>query len=174
MAGGCAWQERYASYWNAFLLEKITWGSVPGFCSSHNRSWVVFHPSQWILYVVPQRFSYTFRMPQNYSFWSHKVMLAWYQAWGRKSQVWSFVFLLQKHNLLELHSSRMHTARLLTVSPGRCCAGGGCLLARGVSLPGRGVSLPGVSQHALRQPPPVNRITHTCKNITLPQLRCGR
>ena len=23
-------------------------------------------------------------------------------------------------------------------------------------------------------PPPVNRITHTCKNITLPQLRCGR
>ena len=22
--------------------------------------------------------------------------------------------------------------------------------------------------------PPVNRITHTCKNITLPQLRCGR
>ena len=23
-------------------------------------------------------------------------------------------------------------------------------------------------------PPPVNRITHTCKNITLPQLCCGR
>ena len=23
-------------------------------------------------------------------------------------------------------------------------------------------------------PPPVNRITDTCKNITLPQLRCGR
>ena len=32
-----------------------------------------------------------------------------------------------------------------------------------------------VSQHALRQtpppPPPVNRITHACENITLPQLR---
>ena len=24
------------------------------------------------------------------------------------------------------------------------------------------------------EPPPVNRITDTCKNITLPQLRCGR
>ena len=25
-----------------------------------------------------------------------------------------------------------------------------------------------------RPPPPVNRITDRCKNITLPQLRCGR
>ena len=33
----------------------------------------------------------------------------------------------------------------------------------------------GVSQNALRQtPPPVNRTTDTCKNITLPQLRFGR
>ena len=42
----------------------------------------------------------------------------------------------------------------------------------GVSPPGgyaRGV----VSQHALRQTPPVDRITDACKNITLPQLRCG-
>ena len=46
----------------------------------------------------------------------------------------------------------------------------GSVLGGGVSLP-RGVSLAeGVSQHALRQttpPPPVNRITHSCKNITL-------
>ena len=28
-----------------------------------------------------------------------------------------------------------------------------------------------VSQHALRQTPPVNRITDSCKNITFPQLR---
>ena len=37
---------------------------------------------------------------------------------------------------------------------------GGCTWSRGV--PGQVL------------PPPVNRITHTCKNITLPQLHCGR
>ena len=62
---------------------------------------------------------------------------------------------------------------------------GGCLLLGGVCSWGWGVSAPGgasaleggrvVSQHALRQTPtPVNRITHACENITLPQLRCGR
>ena len=70
---------------------------------------------------------------------------------------------------------------------GGVCSQGVCLLW-GVSAPG-GVSALGgicswggllrgegvVSQHALRQTPPtVNRITHTCKNITLAQLRCGR
>ena len=30
-----------------------------------------------------------------------------------------------------LHSSRMHTTRLLTVSPSMHCAGGGCLLPGG-------------------------------------------
>ena len=31
------------------------------------------------------------------------------------------------------------------------------------------------ARHAgIPPPPPVNRITDTCKNITLPQLRCGR
>ena len=40
---------------------------------------------------------------------------------------------------------------------------GGCTWSGGVPGPG-GVYLV----------PPVNRITHTCKNITLPQLRCGR
>ena len=45
--------------------------------------------------------------------------------------------------------------------PGGCTWswGGGCTWPRGV--PGQVL-------------PPVNRITHTCKNITLPQLRCGR
>ena len=55
---------------------------------------------------------------------------------------------------------------------------GGCLLLGGSAsggylLPGvciLGVSAPGgggVSQHALRQTPPVNRMTHRCNNITL-------
>ena len=71
---------------------------------------------------------------------------------------------------------------------GGVSAPGGCLLPGvGVSARGgvcswgglflRGVCSWGVvSQHALRQtpPPPVNRVTHTCKNITLAQLRCGR
>ena len=67
----------------------------------------------------------------------------------------------------------------------------GGLPARGVSLPGGspcqgspcqgglpttgGILLArGVYQHALRQTPPVNRITHARENITLPQLRSGR
>ena len=49
--------------------------------------------------------------------------------------------------------------------------GGGCLLPGRVSAPG-GVSVSQhalrlVSQHALRQTPPVNRMTNRCKNITL-------
>ena len=54
---------------------------------------------------------------------------------------------------------------------GVCCRR--CLLPGGVSAPGgcllQGVSAPWgvVSQHALRQTPPVNRITDTSKNITL-------
>ena len=47
-----------------------------------------------------------------------------------------------------MHSSRMRTARLLTVS--RSIRGGVCL---GECLPG------GVSQHAMGQTPPVNRMT---------------
>ena len=48
-------------------------------------------------------------------------------------------------------------------------------LGRGVSAQ-VGVSKGGcVSQHALGQTPPtVNRMTGRCKNITLPQLHCGR
>ena len=48
-------------------------------------------------------------------------------------------------------------------APGGVCSGGLCSGGGGV-----------VSKHVLRQTPlPVNRITHTCENITLPQLRCG-
>ena len=81
-----------------------------------------------------------------------------------------------------LHSSRMRTARALTVSLSLLCAGdcawsGGCLLLGG-ACSGGGVP-PGVggwwypSMHWGRLPP-VNRITHACENISLPQLRCGR
>ena len=48
--------------------------------------------------------------------------------------------------------------------PGRVSALGGGCLARGVSGPG-GDLLPGGSP--CPETPPVNRITHTCKNITL-------
>ena len=79
-----------------------------------------------------------------------------------------------------LHSSRMHTTHVLTVSPSMPCTrgmpgpGGMCLLW-GVPAPGggawsRGACSWGVSKHALRQTPsPVNRMTNRCKNITLPQ-----
>ena len=64
---------------------------------------------------------------------------------------------------------------------GGCLLPGGCLLrggvcSRGVSAP-RGLSAPGGCSPACTEAdttPPVNRITHACENITLPQLRCGR
>ena len=74
-------------------------------------------------------------------------------------------------------TSRMHTARLLTVSPSMHCTGrwevvgGGGGECGGVcsgGVPGpRGV----VSQHALRQTPPreTEFLTHVTENITLPQ-----
>ena len=101
-----------------------------------------------------------------------------------------------------MHSSRMRTGRSLTVccsllpggvvpGPGGVSGPGGCVCSWGVSglggvsasgrVPGLGGSAPwgglvrGVSQHALRQTPlPPCGQTHTCKNITLAQLRCGR
>ena len=107
--------------------------------------------------------------------------------------------------LTRLHSSRMRTARALTVYHSMLGGGGVCVCSRGVSAPGgggvsalggvcSGGSAPGegVSAwggllggcllrgggHLLRGGgcllPPVNRITDACKNITLPQLRCGR
>ena len=96
-----------------------------------------------------------------------------------------------------MHSSRMRTGRSLTICcsllPGRggsawsggggvCLVRGGCCLpgprggvclVRGVSawswggcLPGPGGVLPD-GGGLPGAPPPVNRITHTCKNITL-------
>ena len=56
-----------------------------------------------------------------------------------------------------MHSSGMRTARLLTVSQ-HALPGG---------VPGWGVYLPGGG--TCPGTPPVNRITDTCKNITLPQ-----
>ena len=83
-----------------------------------------------------------------------------------------------------IHSSKMHTARLLPVSPSMHCSGGWgvpgprgvCLVPGGVPGPGQcawsrggvclvpGGTCPGTA-------PPVNRITDRCKNITLPQIR---
>ena len=83
----------------------------------------------------------------------------------------------------------MRTGCLLTVCQSLLPGGGGALpggytcpegvpawgvyLPRGVYLPGGGVPAWGVYLPG-HTPPPVNRITHTCKNITLAQLRCGR
>ena len=70
-----------------------------------------------------------------------------------------------------MHSSRMHTACALTISPSMlfawgCMVLGGCMVPGGLVIGGEaGV----VSQHALRQTPPVNRMTDACENITLPQ-----
>ena len=71
-----------------------------------------------------------------------------------------------------LHFSSMHTARLLPVSPSMHCLGG-CLAEGGVLA--SGPEMVGIPAGNGTDPlPPVNRITGTCKNITLPQLRCGR
>ena len=69
-----------------------------------------------------------------------------------------------------MHSSRMLTARALTIGGGGVYLPGG-VPARGVYLPGGipawGVYLPaGVPAQVL---PLVNRMTDRCKNITLPQ-----
>ena len=84
--------------------------------------------------------------------------------------------------LTRLHSSRMHTARLLTVSPSMHCAGGevpdpggawsggvcseGCLVQGGSAPGGGGWWYPSMPE---ADTPPVNRMTDRCKNITLPQ-----
>ena len=79
----------------------------------------------------------------------------------------------------------MHTSCALTVSPSMLCAGGDLLLGGssqggphpwgvGGLLPVGGSPPGGISQHALRQMPPVNRMTDACKNITFPELRCGQ
>ena len=88
---------------------------------------------------------------------------------------------------ISMHSSRMPTARLLPVSISMHWGGcllWGCLLlggvcSHGVSAPRGGVFRSrrvGVSAEGegCLSLPPVNRMTDRCKNITLPQLRCGR
>ena len=63
-----------------------------------------------------------------------------------------------------MHSSRMHPARLIAVSPSMHCSGG-CLLLGGVCL----WSLGGCSPACTGADPPVNRMKDRCKNIILPQ-----
>ena len=84
---------------------------------------------------------------------------------------------MQNQNKTRLHSSRMHTTRLLTVSPSMHCAGV-CsqgrlhpvgLLPRDPVLRGRSVPGGWYSSMHWGRPPPVNRMTDNCKNITLPQ-----
>ena len=73
-----------------------------------------------------------------------------------------------------MHSSRMRTARLLTVSRGSASKGV-CTTRQGLHLGGLhlgGSAQPcgGLHLEGLGRPrPPVNRMTHRCKNITLPQ-----
>ena len=104
----------------------------------------------------------------------------------------AWVYSKENTSKTRLHSSRMHTARLLTVSPSMHCSGGrGCLLgggawswgdllvggvcSRGCLLRGGGCLVLGVWYPTCTEADPsVNRATDTCKNITLPQLRCGR
>ena len=71
-----------------------------------------------------------------------------------------------------MHSSRMRTARLLTYPGGSASRGmprGS--VSRGVCIQG-GLHPGGGSAHPAQvclQAAPVNRMTHKCKNITLPQ-----
>ena len=75
--------------------------------------------------------------------------------------------------LTRLHSSRMHIARLLTVSPSMHCVRGVFARGRGGWCPAQGASAPGgwTIPACTEADPPVNRITDSCKNITSPQLR---
>ena len=77
------------------------------------------------------------------------------------------------HNIFltkRMHSSRMRTVRC-SGRPGGMSAQG-CVSAGGVVCLPVGVC-PGGCLPA-SNPPPVDRMTDTCENITLPQLHCGR
>ena len=75
--------------------------------------------------------------------------------------LYTLQFIKQNFLLTRLHSSRMHTVCLLTVSPSMHCAGGvcsgGCLVQGGI---------PACTEV---DPPTMNRMTDRCKNITFPQ-----
>ena len=83
------------------------------------------------------------------------------------------IYLRSNLFLTRMHSSRMRTGRSLTV----CCSllpggGGGECLLRGEGVCSGGCAwsggvLPARGGSPCPETPPVNRITHTCKNITL-------
>ena len=68
----------------------------------------------------------------------------------------------------KMHSSRMHTARSLTVSRSICYAH--TPLPRTPPPPTH--ALPAMHVPRLPMPPPTEFLTHTSENCTLPQLRC--
>ena len=99
---------------------------------------------------------------------------------GKRFLRWRNVIIKRKQMsiLTRLHSSRMRTARALTISPSMLCAVG--VSAPGRSVCSRGVCSRGVcswgvypSMHWGRQPPSVNRILdHTpMKILPCPKLR---
>ena len=107
--------------------------------------------------------------------WIVKLMLKFYS-----------IFVEINHYVARLHSSRMHTAHLLTVSPSMHCAGGvcswggvcfwgmsasgGCLLPRvGVCFWGMCLLPGGIPACPEADPPWTEFLTHATENITLPQ-----
>ena len=85
---------------------------------------------------------------------------------GARVQIFNIKFLSTR-----MHSSRMRTGRSLTVCRSLLLGvGGACIWSPSIPPLGVGLDLRVVFQHALRQtpqPPPVNRMTDRCKNITL-------
>ena len=87
------------------------------------------------------------------------------------------VLALGAHRVTRIHSSRMRTARSLTV-----CHSHSIFLGGGVHV----THTPAIHAPHHAHPPchacplgharplSVDRITDACENITLPQLRCGR
>ena len=80
-----------------------------------------------------------------------------------------------------LHSSRMRTARALTVSPSMLC-GGGSALGGGVcswgvpALGGAcswGVCSWGRWYPSMQNPPPIDKITEACKKLPCPNFVAG-
>ena len=69
--------------------------------------------------------------------------------------------------LSRMHSSGMHTARLLTVSHGWVSAWG-CLCPE-MCLPGGVYHTPSPLHAGIHPPPPTEGMTHACENITLTQ-----
>ena len=113
-------------------------------------------------------------------------------SWKRYCDLNESLSTQREHQQTRLHSSRMHTARFLTVSPSMHCAGGSALPGGWVYLSGvvcltEGVCLPGGFALPKGSPcrgspcqgdlpcqedggvPPCNGADSICENITLPQ-----